>query len=77
MARHQDGKEPLIKLLGLRPPSREKEEIYLAPLSRYDFVVENGSIVLQERNGKARYESLSVREREVTNAIKELASQEV
>jgi hypothetical protein len=77
MARHQNGKGPLIKLWGIRRPSREKEEIYIAALSRYDFVVENGSIILQERNGGASYENLTVREREVINAIKDLASREV
>jgi hypothetical protein len=35
MARHRDGKEPFVRLWGIRPPSRIREEIYVAPLSNY------------------------------------------
>ncbi len=73
MARHQDGKKPLITLWGIRPPSRVKEEIYIAALSRYDFIIENGSVVFQERNGGIRYVNLTANEHEVTDAIKDLA----
>jgi hypothetical protein len=78
MARHIDGKPPLIKLWGIRPPSRIKEEIYIAALNtRYDFVVRNGVIIFKERYGKSRYEDITVRERELVDAIKYLASLEV
>jgi hypothetical protein len=74
MTRHQNGKEPPVRLFGNRPPSRQKEEIYMAALSRYDFAVEGRAIILQERNGAARYENLSVSAKEVDAAIRELAS---
>ena len=77
LVRPQNGKAPLVKLRGNKPPSREKEEIYIDPLSRYDFVVEGNTIVLQERNGGMRYEGLSVNAAELDTAIRELAIREV
>jgi hypothetical protein len=77
MTRYQNGKEPLVKLYGNRPPSRKKEEIYIAPLSRYEFVVEGNAIILQEAIGGARYENLSVSAKEVDAAIRELSSRKV
>jgi hypothetical protein len=62
----------LVSLYGNKPPSRTTEEIYLAPLSRYDFIVEDTSIVLQERNGKMRYENLVVKTDQLNAAIQEL-----
>jgi hypothetical protein len=77
LTKYQDGKEPLVKLRGSKPPSRVKEEIYMAPLSGYEFVVEGQTIVLQENHGQMRYESLSVNTSELDIAIQNLASREV
>jgi hypothetical protein len=76
MTRYENGKEPLVKLRGNKPPSRVKEEIYMAPLSGYDFIVEGQTIVMRERNGRLRYESLSVSTAEVDGAIQELSSRD-
>jgi hypothetical protein len=77
IAMHRNGKEPLVKLHGNKPPSRNLENIYTASLARYDFIVEGNSIVLQERYGKARYENLTVSMVEIDRAIRELASRRV
>src|SRR5260370_4763805 len=77
MTRCQNGREPRVKLFGNRPPSREKEEIYMAALSRYDFAVEGGAIILQERNGALRYENLSVRAKELAPPIPNFPSRNV
>jgi hypothetical protein len=77
MVRFRDGKQPLVKLYGNRPPSRDREEIYMAPLSNYDFVVENGAVILQDKTGLVRYENLLVSASEVASAIAELARREV
>jgi hypothetical protein len=77
MARHQNGKRPLVTLYGNRPPSRQKEEIYMAPLNRYDFVVQGMTISFQERSGAARFENLSVRTAEVEAAIRSFLNVEV
>lgn len=77
IAMYRKGKEPLVKLRGNKPPSRKSEEIYTAPLTSYDFVVEGNAIVLQERYGKARYENLTVTVVEIDHAIHELASRQV
>ena len=77
LTRYQDGNEPLVKLRGNKPPSRVKEEIYMAPFSGYDFVVEGRTIVFQERHGQMRYEGLSVSTSELEPAIQKLASREV
>jgi hypothetical protein len=77
IAMYQNGKEPLVKLRGNKPPSRKTEEIYTAALTRYDFIVEGNAIVLQEKQGKARYENLTVTAVEIDHAIHELASREV
>jgi hypothetical protein len=76
VARPQNGKEPLVKLWGNQPPSRIPEEIYMAPLSRYDFMIEGNAIVFQERYGKLRYENLTVTAAEVDRAIRELEGQQ-
>jgi hypothetical protein len=76
MTRPQNGNKPLIILRGIFPPSRNKEEIYIDALSRYDFVVENSAIILQERTGSMRYD-LSVSASEVASAIAELAVREM
>jgi hypothetical protein len=62
----------LVKLRGNKPPSREKEEIYIDHLDRWEFVVERNTMVLQEPNSELRYESLSVSASEVEAAIHEL-----
>ena len=77
LTRYQDGNEPLVKLRGNKPPSRVKEEIHMAPLSAYDFIVEGQTIVFQERHGQMRYEALSVSTSELEPAIQNLASREV
>jgi hypothetical protein len=74
MTRYRDGKQPLVQMWGIRPPSRIREEIYMAPLNNYGFQVEGTEIVLQSRTGSGRYERLMVDEREVANAIKEIAT---
>jgi hypothetical protein len=76
LVRPQNGR-PLVKLRGNKPPSREKEEIYIDHLDRWEFVVERNTMVLQEPNSELRYESLSVSASEVEAAIHELASREV
>jgi hypothetical protein len=65
-----------IALTGVQPPSRIQESIDVHP-SEYDFVVENDTIVLQERNGRCRYEKLSVNENELAAAIEEMKKIEV
>jgi hypothetical protein len=77
IAMYRDGKEPLVSLRGTKPPSRTSEEIYTAPLTGYDFLVEGNAIVLQQRHGKARYESLTVSAVDVDRAIHELASRQI
>jgi hypothetical protein len=77
LTRYQDGKEPLIKLYGVHLPGRESKEIYMAPLTKYVFVVENGAISLQYPDGSERYVSLTVNARELAFAIERLASIEV
>ena len=77
IAMYRNGREPLVKLRGSRLPARTSEEIYTAPLSGYDFVVEGNAVVLQERHGKSRYENLTVTVAEVDRAIRELASRQV
>jgi hypothetical protein len=77
LTRYENGKQPLVKLHGSKPPSRKKEEVYLAPLRGYDFIVQGNEILLQERNGRMRYESLSVSSSELESAIQELANREV
>lgn len=77
LTRSQDGNEPLVTLRGNKPPSRLKEEIYMAPLSRYDFIVEGQAIAFQERDGKMRYEGLSVNASELESAIQSLAKRDV
>ena len=76
LVRPQNGR-PLVKLRGNKPPSREKEEIYIDYLDRWEFVVERNTMVLQETNSELRYESLSVSVSEVEAAIQELAGREV
>jgi hypothetical protein len=75
MARHLgSGRPPLIKLYGNQPPSRKNEEIYIDPLDRYGFVVEDGQIILQEQNGRMRYENLTVTKSELDEAIQLMAA---
>jgi hypothetical protein len=74
MARHRDGKEPFVRIWGIRPPSRIREEIYMAPLNNYGFKVEGNEIVLVSRTGSGRFERLMVDEREVAEAIAEIAT---
>lgn len=69
LTRYRDGKAPLVKLYGSKPPSREIEEIYMAPLNRYEFVVVNGSIILNEQTGSFQYENLTVDKKELAGAI--------
>jgi hypothetical protein len=73
MTRHRDGEKPFVRLWGIRPPSRIREEIYMAPLNNYGFEVEGTEIVLVSRTGSARFEKLMVDEREVADAIAEIA----
>jgi hypothetical protein len=68
---------PLLTLYGSEPPSRKIEEIYLAPLNRYGFVVEDGNIILKAHTGNDRYENLSVRKSQLKSAIRELRSVKV
>jgi|HubBroStandDraft_6_1064221.scaffolds.fasta_scaffold618950_2 hypothetical protein len=74
ITRHYDGKQPIAKMFGNRPPARNKEEIYLEALGGYDFVVNGTMIILQERNGRSRYENLCVNANEVDAAIQYLTS---
>jgi len=74
---YRDGKEPLVKLRGNKPPSYAIEEIYTAPLTSYEFAVEGNAIIFQERYGKFRYENLTVTAVEIDRAIHELASRQI
>lgn len=67
LAKPQGGKEPLVKLYGNHPPSSEIKQIYIYPLSRYDFVVDGTSIILQDKGD--RYENLSVPFADIEPAI--------
>jgi hypothetical protein len=77
IAMYRNGKEPLIKLRGNKPPSRIQEEIYTAPLTNYDFVVEGNAIILKERYGTLRWENLTTIAAEVDRAIENLARRDV
>jgi hypothetical protein len=66
-AKFQGGKEPLVRLRGNHPPSRLIEEIYMAPLNKYEFSVEGKTIILQNKG--SRYENLSVKSDELDRAI--------
>jgi hypothetical protein len=74
LTRHRNGKPPLVTLYGIRPPSRQREEIYMAPLSSYIFEVESGAIVFQRHDGSGRYEQLTVKKDELRRAIAEVAT---
>jgi hypothetical protein len=67
----------LVTLRGTQPPSRLIDEIDMAPLNNYVFVVENNSIILMSPTGSSRYENLSVSVDELDAAIRELAGKEV
>lgn len=77
IAMYREGKEPLVKLRGNKLPSRIPEEVYTAPLTGYDFVIEGNAIVLQQRYGKSRYENLTVTAADVDRAIHELSSRQI
>lgn len=68
-----EGKPPLIKLYGNQPPSRIIEPIEVQLFNRYDFEVDGGSIILKERNGRFRFENLSVDPAELEEAIKQMS----
>jgi hypothetical protein len=69
-----NGKPTLIKLMGNQPPSRIIEPIEMKLMNRYDFEAKEGAIILKERNGKLRFENLSVDLAELTAAIQEIKS---
>jgi len=75
MSRPDHGRPPRVTLWGKRPPSRLDEKINV--LSNYDFMVENGAIVLRERMGNVRYQDLTAACSEVAAAIREMAEIEV
>jgi hypothetical protein len=77
LAHYQNGRQPLVTLRGTQPPSRLKDEIDMAPLNNYVFVVESNSIILKSPTGSSRYENLSVSVDELDAAIRELAEREV
>jgi hypothetical protein len=77
MTRHERGKPPLVTLSGNSPPARVVEEVDIAPLRRYKFVVKNDTIILQEQNGSMRFENLSARSEQVADAIRKLKRREV
>ena len=77
VAMYRNGKEPLVKLCGNKPPSRVREEIYTAPLTNYDFVVEGMAILLKERYGKLYWENLTVIAADIDRAIQVLAARDV
>jgi hypothetical protein len=66
-------KKPLARLYGRIPPARDIEPIDVWAYNRYDFNIENGAMILQERNGKRRIVDLSVTRPEMAAAIDELA----
>ncbi|RXH06399.1 hypothetical protein EAS54_38685 [Bradyrhizobium guangzhouense] len=68
-----EGKPPLIKLYGNQPPSRIIEPIEVQLFNRYDFEVDGDSIILKERNGRFRFENLSVDPAELEEAIKQMS----
>jgi hypothetical protein len=72
MARPQKGKA-LVTLWGIRPPSRQLEQIYIQPLNRYEFVVENQAIILKPPTGGGQFERIMVDENQVAAAIEEIA----
>jgi hypothetical protein len=63
----------LVTLWGIRPPSREPERIYIEPLNRWEFVVENRTINLKRPEGGGQFERIMVDESEVAAAIEEIA----
>jgi hypothetical protein len=71
-----DGNPPMLIISGKHLPSRIVEPIDDQYLTRYDFVVEGESIILQERNGHRRFENLSVDADELAAAIKQLAKRQ-
>jgi hypothetical protein len=77
MTRYIGEEQPLVRLYGNRPPSRRKEEIYMASLNMHVFVVEDNAIILQDSTGMDRYENLVVNSSEVSAAIAELAKRQV
>jgi hypothetical protein len=77
IAMYKNGKEPLVKLRGNKPPSRLVEEIYTAPLTNYDFVVEGNAIILQQRFENSRYENLAVVAADMDRAIHTMGSRQV
>jgi hypothetical protein len=60
--------------MGNQPPSRIIEPIEMKLMNRYDFEAKEGAIILKERNGKLRFENLSVDLAELTAAIQEIKS---
>lgn len=73
----KNDKEPLVKLRGNKPPATKPEEIYTAPLTDYDFIVEGNAIVLQSRHGISRYENLTITTAEIDRAIQDLSRRSV
>jgi hypothetical protein len=68
----RDGREPLLKLFGNKPPSRIKERIFTDALNRWEFVIEGKKIIFREPSGHFQYENLTVKLHRLEEAIQKL-----
>ena len=73
MARPGKGRA-LVTLWGIRPPSRESEQIYIEALNSWEFAVESQSIILKPRTGGGQYERIVIDEKQFAAAIEEIAA---
>jgi hypothetical protein len=67
----------MIGLQGKEPPARDIEPIEVSQFGNFDFIVEDGKMVLKERYTERRFVDLSVRRVDLLPAIETLAARDV
>jgi hypothetical protein len=75
LAKPPHGK-PLIGLQGREPPAREPDPIDVSQFGNFDFIVEDGKMILKERYSERRFVDLSIRRVDLLPAIEKLAAKE-
>jgi hypothetical protein len=72
LTEYRNGREPLLKLFGNKPPSGVKERVYTDALNRYEFVVDGKTLTFREPTGRFYYENLTVKAARLEEAIQKL-----
>jgi hypothetical protein len=74
MTMPRSGRPPLVALEGVHPPARVSEPIDPSTLTKFDFAFEDHDLILKERSGRSRINSLRVGVKDAEAAIAEISS---